>query len=106
IGTAVHAETTDVQALLVEQGQYWQARDNAPRAAEAWQKVLRLDPIQIDALYGMGLIGIKQNNPEQAQQYLLRLQTLSPRPWLAAQLEQDIALAQPQNIALLAEARR
>ncbi|VVP56618.1 Cellulose synthase operon protein C [Pseudomonas fluorescens] len=106
IGTAVHAETTDVQALLVEQGQYWQARDNAPRAAEAWQKVLRLDPNQIDALYGMGLIGIKQNNPEQAQQYLLRLQTLSPQPWLAAQLEQDIALAQPQNIALLAEARR
>ena len=106
IGTAVHAETTDVQALLVEQGQYWQARDNASRAAEAWQKVLRLDPNQIDALYGMGLIGIKQNNPEQAQQYLLRLQTLSPQPWLAAQLEQDIALAQPQNIALLAEARR
>lgn len=54
----------------------------------------------------MGLIGVKQNKPEQAQQYLARLQALSPRPWLAAQLEQDIALAQPQNIALLDEARR
>jgi Tfp pilus assembly protein PilF len=106
IGTAAHAETNDMQARLVEQGQYWQTRDNAARAAEAWEKVLRLDPNQPDALYGMGLIGVKQNKPEQAQHYLARLQALSPRPWLAAQLEQDIALAQPQNIALLDEARR
>jgi cellulose synthase operon protein C len=106
IGTAAHAETNDVQARLVEQGQYWQTRNNVARAAESWEKVLRLDPNQPDALYGMGLIGVKQSKPEQAQQYLARLQALSPRPWLAAQLEQDIALAQPQNIALLDEARR
>jgi Tfp pilus assembly protein PilF len=106
IGTAAYAETNDAQTRLVEQGQYWQSRDNAARAAEAWEKVLRLDPSQIDALYGMGLIGVKQNKPEQAQQYLARLQALSPRPWQAAQLEQDIALTDPQNIALLDEARR
>jgi Tfp pilus assembly protein PilF len=106
IGTAVHAETSDVQARLIEQGQYWQTRDNAGRAAEAWEKVLRLDPNQPDALYGMGLIGVKQKKPQQAQQYLARLQALSPRPWLAAQLEQDLALTDPQNIALLEEARR
>ncbi|KAB0493614.1 cellulose biosynthesis protein BcsC [Pseudomonas vancouverensis] len=106
IGTAVHAETNDAKALLVEQGQYWQARDNAARAAESWQKVLRLDPNQVDALYGMGLIGVKQSKPAQAQEYLARLQALSPRPWQAAQLEQDIALTDPQNIALLDEARR
>ncbi|PTT94749.1 cellulose synthase, partial [Pseudomonas sp. HMWF031] len=106
IGTAAHAETNDAQTRLVEQGQYWQSRDNAARAAEAWEKVLRLDPNQIDALYGMGLIGVKQNKPQQAQQYLVRLQALSPRPWQAAQLEQDIALTDPQNIALLDEARR
>jgi len=106
IGTAANAVTNDAQMRLVEQGQYWQSRDNAARAAEAWEKVLRLDPNQIDALYGMGLIGVKQNKPEQAQQYLARLQALSPRPWQAAQLEQDIALTDPQNIALLDEARR
>ncbi|MEB2624552.1 cellulose synthase subunit BcsC-related outer membrane protein [Pseudomonas sp. YuFO8] len=106
IGTAAHAETSDAQMRLVEQGQYWQARDNAARASEAWEKVLRLDPNQIDALYGMGLIGVKQDKPQQAQQYLARLQALSPRPWQAAQLEQDIALTDPQNIALLDEARR
>jgi tetratricopeptide (TPR) repeat protein len=106
IGTAALAETSDAQMRLVEQGQYWQARDNAARASEAWEKVLRLDPNQIDALYGMGLIGVKQDKPQQAQQYLARLQALSPRPWQAAQLEQDIALTDPQNIALLDEARR
>ena len=63
IGTAAHAETSDAQMRLVEQGQYWQARDNAARASEAWEKVLRLDPNQIDALYGMGLIGVKQDKP-------------------------------------------
>lgn len=106
VGTAAHADSSEAQARLVEQGQYWQARDNAARAAEAWEKVLRLDANQVDALYGMGLISVKQNKTEQAQQYLARLQALSPRPWLAAQLEQDIALAEPQNIALLNEARR
>ena len=102
----LHAQNADVQTKLVEQGQYWQARANAQRAAEIWQKVLRLDPNQADALYGMGLIGVRQNQPKQAQEYLARLQALSPLPWQARQLEQDIALAKPENKALLDEARR
>ncbi|WP_055127913.1 cellulose biosynthesis protein BcsC [Pseudomonas mediterranea] len=106
IASGVHAEGTDIQAQLVEQGQYWQARSNASRSAEIWQKVLRLDPNQVDALYGMGLIGVKQNKPQQAQEYLARLQALSPQPWMARQLEQDIALARPDNKARLDEARR
>ncbi|AOE65169.1 cellulose synthase subunit BcsC-related outer membrane protein [Pseudomonas corrugata] len=106
IASGVHAEGTDIQAQLVEQGQYWQARSNASRSAEIWQKVLRLDPNQVDALYGMGLIGVKQNKPQQAQEYLARLQALSPQPWLARQLEQDIALAKPDNKTRLDEARR
>ncbi|WP_343725099.1 cellulose synthase subunit BcsC-related outer membrane protein [Herbaspirillum huttiense] len=100
------AAPTDLQAQLVEQGQYWQARNNNQRAAEVWQKVLQLDKSQVNALYGMGLIGVKQNRPQQANAYLERLQALSPQPWQAAQLMQDIALARPENQALLAEARR
>ena len=57
IGSVVHAEGTDVQAQLVEQGQYWQARANTQRAAEIWQKVLQLNQNQVNALYGMGLVG-------------------------------------------------
>ena len=100
------AAPTDLQAQLVEQGQYWQARNNNQRAAEVWQKVLQLDKSQVNALYGMGLIGVKQNRLQQANAYLERLQALSPQPWQAAQLMQDIALARPENQALLAEARR
>lgn len=104
--SVAQAQSTAVETQLIEQGQYWQARSNATRAAEIWQKVLQIDPDQVDALYGMGLIGVKQNKPQQAQAYLARLQALSPVPWLAVQLEQDIALSQPQNQALLDEARR
>ncbi|EGH99378.1 cellulose synthase operon protein C, partial [Pseudomonas amygdali pv. lachrymans str. M302278] len=101
-----HAQGATVEAQLIEQGQYWQARSNAVRAAEIWQKVLLIDANQVQALYGMGLIGVKQNKPQQAQTYLTRLQALSPAPWQAVQLEQDIALGQPQNQALLDDARR
>ncbi|GGI16518.1 cellulose biosynthesis protein BcsC [Oxalicibacterium faecigallinarum] len=106
VGVTAYAQNSDLQAQLVEQGQYWQARANAQRATEVWQKVLRLDPNQVNALYGMGAIGVKQNNAKQAQEYLKRLQALSPMPWQARQLEQDIALARPENKALLDEARR
>jgi tetratricopeptide (TPR) repeat protein len=106
ISSAAHAEGADVQAQLVEQGQYWQARGNAQRAGEVWRKVLLLDKNQVNALYGMGLIGIKQNKPQQANDYLARLQALSPVPWQARQLMQDIALAKPENQALLDQARR
>lgn len=100
------AAPEDLQAQLVEQGQYWQARNNNQRAAEVWQKVLQLDQAQVNALYGMGLISVKQNKPQQANAYLQRLQAISPEPWQARQLMQDIALARPENQALLAEARR
>ena len=72
----VLAAPADLQSQLVEQGQYWQARNNNQRAAEVWQKVLQLDNAQVNALYGMGLIGVKQNKPQQANQYLERLQAL------------------------------
>lgn len=106
IGSTVHAQGVDVEAQLIEQGQYWQARGNNQRASEVWQKVLSLDKNQINALYGMGVISLKQNSPQQANTYLARLQALSPVPWQARQLMQDIALAKPENQTLLEEARR
>lgn len=103
---AAHAQTPTPQTLLVEQGQYWQSHNNPQRAAEVWQKVLLLDPVQVDALYGLGLIGVQQGKPQQAQQYLARLQAIQPPPRQALQLAQDISVAQPQNQQRLEEARR
>ncbi|EJM65343.1 Tfp pilus assembly protein PilF [Pseudomonas sp. GM50] len=103
---AAHAQSPTPQALLVEQGQYWQLHNNPQRAAEVWLKVLLLDPAQVDALYGLGLIGVQQGKPQQAQQYLARLQAIQPAPRQALQLAQDIGVAQPQNQQRLEEARR
>lgn len=103
---AAHAQSPTPQALLVEQGQYWQLHKNPQRAAEVWLKVLLLDPAQVDALYGLGLIGVQQGKPQQAQQYLARLQAIQPPPRQALQLAQDISVAQPQNQQRLEEARR
>ncbi len=103
---AAHAQSPTPQALLVEQGQYWQLHKNPQRAAEVWLKVLLLDPAQVDALYGLGLIGVQQGKPQQAQQYLARLQAIQPPPRQALQLAQDINVAQPQNQQRLEEARR
>lgn len=89
---AAHAQSPTPQTLLVEQGQYWQLHKNPQRAAEVWRKVLLLDPVQVDALYGLGLIGVQQGKPQQAQQYLARLQAIEPAPRQALQLAQDIAL--------------
>jgi len=104
--TAAHAQNPTPQTLLIEQGQYWQLHKNPQRAAEVWLKVLLLDPVQVDALYGLGLIGVQLEKPQQAQQYLVRLQAVQPLPRQALQLAQDIALAQPQNRQRLEEARR
>ncbi|WLI09951.1 MULTISPECIES: cellulose biosynthesis protein BcsC [Pseudomonas] len=103
---AAHAQTPTPQTLLVEQGQYWQSHNNPQRAAEVWLKVLLLDPVQVDALYGLGLIGVQQGKPQQAQQYLARLQAIQPPPRQALQLAQDIGVTQPQNQQRLEEARR
>ncbi|WLG88751.1 cellulose biosynthesis protein BcsC [Pseudomonas cucumis] len=103
---AAHAQSPTPQTLLVEQGQYWQLHNNPQRAAEVWLKVLLLDPVQVDALYGLGLIGVQQGKPQQAQQYLARLQAIQPPPRQALQLAQDIGMTQPQNQQRLEEARR
>jgi len=46
---AVFAQEPAVKALL-EQGKYWQSRDNTERAAEAWQKLLKLNPVGLKLL--------------------------------------------------------
>lgn len=99
------AEAGDPQALLIQQGYYWQAKEHPDRAAEAWSKLLNMAPEQPDALYGLGLIKVQQKNIAEAQAYLSRLQALKPLPLQALQLQQDIALSSPEKQALLEQAR-
>ncbi|KAF1026056.1 MAG: Cellulose synthase operon protein C [Pseudomonas sp.] len=99
------AASGDPQALLVEQGYYWQSKKNPERAQETWQKLLGLNAEQPDALYGLGLIQVQKQNPQEARKYLARLQAISPVPRQALLLEQDLLVSTPANARLLEQAR-
>ncbi|WP_371366830.1 cellulose synthase subunit BcsC-related outer membrane protein [Pseudomonas sp. QL9] len=99
------AGDNDPQALLIQQGYYWQAKEHPERAAEAWQKLLNIAPEQPDGLYGLGLIALQRKQLPEARGYLDRLQALKPLPRQALQLEQDIALSPPEKQQQLEQAR-
>ena len=65
--------------VLIDQGRYWQAHRRGDLAEQAWQKVLRIDPKQPDALYGMGIILSDRKDGSGAQQYLQRLRAVAPQ---------------------------
>jgi tetratricopeptide (TPR) repeat protein len=105
---AAPAAASAGQALL-EQGRYWQGRNNAARAQEAWGRLLLIDPAQAEALYSMGLLELDAKRPARARDYLGQLQKLGSAEVYAAQLEQEIRLrdgAKPKELEkarLLAE---
>lgn len=92
------------QALL-EQGHYWQSRNDTPRATEAWKKLLLIDPQQADAFYGLGLLELKAKRLAGANRYLESMQKSHPGAPLTLQLEQAIALQTGDNPQRLDEAR-
>lgn len=61
---------TGAEQTLLDQGQYWQERGDTERAGEAWQKLLRINPQNAQALYGMALVELNARRPEGAQRYL------------------------------------
>ena len=78
-GLAVPAQAQDAATkTLIEQGQYWQSRGDAQRAVDSWQKLLRVDPNQPDALYGMARAQLQGQNVEEAQRYLEQLRRAHP----------------------------
>lgn len=103
--TSAQAETTDPAALLIEQGHFWQAQEKPKRASEVWHKLLVIDPASPDALYGLGLIAVQEAKKSVAQGFLQQLQAIDPLPRQALMLEQDIHLLDPDNQALIDEAR-
>ncbi|WP_231908142.1 cellulose biosynthesis protein BcsC [Cupriavidus sp. USMAHM13] len=84
------AAQEDPVKLLTDQGKFWQARGRSDRAIEAWQKILRLDPNQPDALYGMGVAELEAGRADSARTYLDRLRKAKPDSPLAGRLDQAI----------------
>ena len=94
------------QKLLLEQALYWKSKGNSERAAEAWKKLLLINPKDAGALYGMAFSELDLNHVELAQSYLEKLKKIESAGRYVALFEQDLRLKTPTNQKLLAEARQ
>ena len=93
------------QKLLLEQALYWKSKGNSERAAEAWKKLLLINPKDTSALYGMSLFELELNQLEQAQSYLERLKQIDSTGRYDALFKQELRLKSPSNKELLVKAR-
>lgn len=72
------AQAPSATQQLVNQGNYWQDQGREDLAADAWRKLLAVDPAQPDALLGLGLIDLNQGRRGEAQRRLAHLQAAHP----------------------------
>ncbi len=101
----VFAADAPAAQALQEQGRYWQSRNDAVRAAEAWGRLLQLDPQHAEALYNLGLLSLEAKRPADARGYLTSLQALGSADVQAARLAQEIALREGGRPQELEQAR-
>src|SRR5690606_1824037 len=90
IATSPTQAQDDAVRLLVELGNRWLSRGDFNRAAEAWKKLLPINPTHVQALHGLGMIEVETGHPDAAQTYLSRLQAQHPNAPQTAQLRQAI----------------
>lgn len=72
------AQSPSATQQLVNQGNYWLDQGREDLAADAWRKLLAVDPNQPDALLGLGLIDLNQGRRAEAQRRLAQLQSAHP----------------------------
>lgn len=65
-------------SVLMEQARFWQSKGRGDLAAEAWQKILRVEPDNAEALYALGAIEIDSGRIDGAKDYLARLNRTHP----------------------------
>lgn len=97
---------SDALTVLQEQGQYWQSRGDFQRAADVWNKVLKAQPGNTQALYSLALIELRKKNTAQARSYLEQLRKAAPGSNEVTLLEQELALSAPASASTLEKARR
>ncbi|HRL21658.1 MAG TPA: cellulose synthase subunit BcsC-related outer membrane protein [Alcaligenes sp.] len=96
----------DALTVLQEQGQYWQSRGDFQRAADVWNKVLKAQPNNVQALYSLGQIELRKKNTAKARTYLEQLRKAAPASNEVTLLEQEVALSAPASSSALEKARR
>jgi tetratricopeptide (TPR) repeat protein len=97
---AYAAEPGGALSVLIAQGKYWQDHRRGDLAEQAWAKVLRIDPRQPDALYGMGVVEVDRKRPSQAQDYLVQLRSAAPNDPRVDELARRLGEPTPGSAAL------
>ncbi|MCR2747882.1 cellulose biosynthesis protein BcsC [Limnobacter parvus] len=94
-----------VSNALTEQGKFWQSRGDYDKSADAWSKLLRLEPKNADALLGMGLAELNKGRIDSARNYLAQLKTSSASRSQIAQLERALDAGRADSGSSLESAR-
>ncbi len=90
--------------LLLRSARYWQARGREDRADEAYEKVLRSDPRDIEALAALGAQAARLGKADKAREYLSRLNSIAPGSADARSVERALTIGAEFD-RLLAQAR-
>lgn len=94
-----------VSNALTEQGKFWQSRGDYDKSADAWSKLLRLEPKNADALLGMGLAELSKGRVDSARNYLAQLKANSASKTQIAQLERALDAGRADSGSSLESAR-
>lgn len=101
----VHAELvqTDVAGELMSSARLWTGKKRDDLAMLALQKLLRINPDQVDALLMLGEIELRLDHVEQAQKLIQQLQIAHPEHPAAQQLAQAyrIATSERKTMAMI-----
>lgn len=90
---------------LIDQARHWQGRQRPDLAAQAWQKLLAVDPRQPDALHGLAVLSTEAGRFDEATSYLNRLRQVRPDHPALATLTRQVQ-TQTATPSMLATARQ
>ncbi|RCS59804.1 cellulose biosynthesis protein BcsC [Parvibium lacunae] len=91
--------------VLIEQGRYWSSQNRPDRAADAWSKLLRLQPDNPEALAGMVQFELDNNRQDTARSYFTRLREKHPNYAGIKKLEEAV-LYRTSDKQVLEQARQ
>ena len=99
------SQDIDVVKDLNAQGQFWIDRGNSQRAAQAWKKLLLINPKDENALYGMAISELDKKNLDATMAYYNKIVAINPKSTFLERIDQDIRLRNPTNSKALEMAR-
>ena len=102
---AAQSGTADAIRVLLDQADYWRSQYQPERADEALERVLTLDPRNVDALAAQAQAAADRGNQKDARAALAKLQAIRPDDPRIASIQQALQVG-PIDAAAIGEARQ